>query len=69
MIRPLEGDNDGLVSTYSAKWGEFKGIFANQRMRGISHGDMIDLKRQDYKGFDVAEAYVQIAAELKEKGF
>lgn len=30
---------------------------------------MIDLKRQDYKGFDVAEAYVQIAAELKEKGF
>lgn len=69
MIRPLEGDNDGLVSTYSAKWGEFKGIFANQRMRGISHGDMIDLKRQDYKGFDVAEAYVQIVAELKEKGF
>lgn len=69
MIRPLEGDNDGLVSTYSAKWGEFQGVFANKRTRGISHGDMIDLKRQDYKGFDVVEAYVQIVAELKEKGF
>lgn len=69
MIRPLEGDNDGLVSTYSAKWGEFRGVFANQRARGISHGDMIDLKRQDYKGFDVVETYVQIVAELKEKGF
>lgn len=69
MIRPLEGDNDGLVSTYSAKWGEFRGVFANKRMRGISHGDMIDLKRQDYKGFDVIEAYVQLVAELKEKGF
>ncbi len=69
MIHPLEGDNDGLVSTYSAKWGEFRGVFSNKRMRGISHGDMIDLKRQDYKGFDVVEAYVQIVAELREKGF
>ena len=69
MIRPLEGDNDGLVSTYSAKWGEFQGVFSNRRVRGISHGDMIDLKRQDYKGFDVVEAYVQIVAKLKEKGF
>ena len=69
LIRLLEGENDGLVSTDSAKWGEFRGVFRNKWMRGISHGDMIDLKRQDYKGFDVAEAYVQIAAELKEKGF
>ncbi len=69
MIRPLEGENDGLVSTESARWGEFRGVFRNERVRGISHGDMIDLKRQDYKGFDVTEAYVQIVAELKEKGF
>lgn len=30
---------------------------------------MIDLKREDYKGFDVIEAYVKIAAELKELGY
>lgn len=69
MIRPLEGANDGLVSVDSAKWGEFQGVFANKRMRGISHGDMIDLKREDYKGFDVVEAYVRLTADLKKRGF
>lgn len=68
MIRPLEGDNDGLVSTASARWGEFRGIIQNDRHRGISHGDMIDLKREDYKGFDVVECYVGIVAELAERG-
>lgn len=61
--------NDGLVSVESAKWGNFKGTFISKGRRGISHGDMIDLKREDYKGFDVIEAYVKIAAELKEMGY
>ena len=69
LIRPLEGENDGLVSVESAKWGEFRGVFSNQRLRGISHGDIIDLTRQDYRSFDVLETYVRIVAELKEKGF
>ena len=30
---------------------------------------MIDLKREDYKGFDVVEAYVRLAADLKKRGF
>ena len=61
--------NDGLVTVDSAKWGHFKKTFVSSGRRGISHGDMIDLKREDYKGFDVIEAYVQIVAELKEMGF
>ena len=69
LIRPLEGENDGLVSVESAKWGEFRGVFSNQRLRGISHGDIIDLTRQEYRSFDVLETYVRIVAELKEKGF
>ena len=69
MIRHLEGENDGLVSISSAKWGEFQGVFTNSHTRGISHGDMIDLKREDYRGFDVTETYVQIVSELKRKGF
>ncbi len=69
MIKPLEGENDGLVSVESAKWGEFKGVFSNTRTRGISHGDIIDLKREDYKNFDVIETYVRIVEELKERGF
>lgn len=69
MIKPLEGDNDGLVSTESARWGEFRGVIENQFHRGISHGDMIDLKREDYRGFDVVECFVGIISELKERGF
>lgn len=63
------GRNDGLVSEESARWGNFKGTFKSGGRRGISHGDMIDLKREDYKGFDVIEAYVKIVAELKEMGY
>lgn len=69
MIRPLEGDNDGLVSTRSARWGNFRGVMENQFHRGISHGDMIDLKREDYRGFDVVECFVGIVSDLKERGF
>lgn len=61
--------NDGLVAEPSAHWGHFCSTFRSTTRRGISHGDMIDLKREDYKGFDVIEAYVQLVAELKEAGF
>ena len=61
--------NDGLVTIESAKWGNFKKNFTSSGRRGISHGDMIDLKREDYRGFDVIEAYVEIAADLKKMGF
>ena len=30
---------------------------------------MIDLKREDYRGFDVVEFYVELVKALKEKGF
>lgn len=61
--------NDGLVTEDSAKWGIFKETFQNKYRRGISHGDMIDLKREDYKGFDVIETYVDIVTDLKNMGF
>jgi triacylglycerol lipase len=69
LVKSLEGDNDGLVSLSSAEWGNFRGVLVSGTKRGISHGDIIDLKRTDYRGFDVTEAYVKIVAELKEKGF
>ena len=37
--------------------------------RGISHGDMIDLNRENIRGFDVREFYVQLVSDLREKGF
>ncbi len=61
--------NDGLVSVESAMWGNFQKTFISTGRRGISHGDMIDLKREDYKGFDVIEAYVEIVSNLKKMGY
>ena len=69
LVRLTEGENDGLVSVESAKWGEFKGVLQNKRRRGISHGDIIDLRRDDYKGFDVIEKYVEIVSDLKTRGY
>ena len=65
IIRLYGSKSDGLVTPKSAKWGEFKGTITNHHQRGISHGDIIDLKREDYKGFDVREFYVQLVSELK----
>lgn len=39
-----------------------------QEKRGISHGDMIDLNRENIKDFDVREYYVMLVNRLKEKG-
>lgn len=69
LAKPLDGDNDGLVSVESAKWGNFKGLIYNKKTRGISHGDIIDLKREDYRGFDIVETYVNIVADLKQMGY
>ncbi len=69
ILKKLDGPNDGLVTVDSARWGDFKGVVTNSRLRGISHGDMIDLTREDYQGFDVKEFYVNLVSELKERGF
>jgi triacylglycerol lipase len=69
LVKLTEGENDGLVAIDSAKWGEFKGVLKNKQRRGISHGDIIDLRRDDYKEFDVIEKYVEIVSELKNKGY
>jgi triacylglycerol lipase len=57
------------VGLSSAEWGNFRGVLVSETGRGISHGDIIDLKRADYRGFDVTETYVKIVSELKERGF
>jgi len=69
ILRISDSPNDGLVTIESSKWGDFKGVLTNKYVRGISHGDIIDLRKNDYRGFDVIEQYVEIVSELKSKGF
>lgn len=61
--------NDGLVPEKSAHWGNFRGTLRTKGMHGVSHGDMIDLKREDFKGFDIIQKYVDIVEELKNMGY
>lgn len=61
--------NDGLVARSSAAWGHFLGNLTVPGKRGISHGDVIDLMREDIPGFDVREFYIGLVRGLKEKGF
>ncbi|MBQ1546234.1 MAG: triacylglycerol lipase [Clostridia bacterium] len=61
--------NDGLVDAESMRWGESFTLFEPTGRRGISHGDMNDIFREDINGFDVREEYVKIAAGLKNCGF
>lgn len=69
IVKKYDGDNDGLVALDSARWGEcFTAVYPKGR-RGITHADMIDLNREDIKGFDVREFYVQMVAELKNQGY
>ena len=68
IIKPLGGDNDGLVCVDSMDWGHSLGILAPAKKKGISHGDMIDLTRKNIPGFDVCEFYVGLVSGLKEKG-
>lgn len=69
IIKALGEDNDGLVSVESAKWGEFRGVLTSTSRRGIAHGDLVDVNREDYAGFNVLDAYITIVEDLKERGF
>ena len=59
-----EGDNDGLVATTSARWGEFKGILAADHFDIIGQGTMGAKSLFDHQKF-----FYGIAKGLADKGF
>ncbi len=68
LAKYFDGPNDGLVAETSFSWGERCTFLTSSGSRGISHGDVIDLNRENIPGFDVREFYVQLAADLKRRG-
>lgn len=69
LVDYFDGPNDGLVGEKSCRWGNEFEFLSTDGKRGISHGDMIDLNRENLDGFDVREFYVQLVAKLKQNGF
>ncbi len=68
LVKHFDGENDGLVAVDSSKWGEKFTYITVKSGRGISHGDVIDLNRENIKDFDVREFYVKLVKDLKGKG-
>lgn len=69
FVEYFDGENDGLVGEKSFCWGESYEFLTVKGKRGISHGDVIDLNRENFQDFDVREFYVQLVADLKRQGF
>lgn len=69
IVKHFDGRNDGLVAVDSARWGSRFTLLEPTGKRGISHGDVVDLNRENIPGFDVREFYVNLAADLKCRGF
>lgn len=69
FVNRFDGANDGLVGEKSFPWGEKFTFLTVKGKRGISHGDVIDLNRENFDDFDVREFFVQLVADLKQRGF
>ena len=68
LVKYFDGANDGLVGEASFRWGDGYTFLTTEGKRGISHGDMIDLNRENLPGFDVREFYVQLVSDLARQG-
>ena len=67
-VKHFDGENDGLVGEASFAWGEKYTLLRTNAPRGISHGDMIDLNRENIRDFDVRAFYTELVSDLREKG-
>jgi triacylglycerol lipase len=63
VLHALEGDNDGLVSVTSSRWGEYLGTLA------ADHLDEIGQLFGSTDSFDHLAFYRQVAADLQAQGF
>ena len=76
VVDKIEGENDGLLTPNSAKWGDFKGVYYGAGRRGISHCDEVDMRRRPFSKksdgngvLDIIDVYKKIFTELEYRGF
>lgn len=68
LVKYFDGANDGLVAEPSCRWGERYTLVSAYGKRGVSHGDMIDMNRENFDGLDIREFYVSLVSKLRERG-
>ena len=76
IVKIIEGENDGLVSVESAKWGESFTLLTGRTNRGISHYDEIDFRRSPLSSkcsgdgiADICDVYKAIVYDLAARGY
>ena len=67
-VKKFDGENDGLVGESSFAWGEKYTLLRSEGTRGISHGDVIDLNRENICDFDVRAFYTELVSDLRHRG-
>lgn len=66
LIFPEAGENDGVISVASSKWGNFRGILPGD----ISHLDIVGLTEvTGNEKFDYCNFFGEMVHDLKERGF
>ena len=68
LVEHFEGEGDGLVSETSFHWGQRYILLRPKGRRGISHGDIIDLNRENLPDFDVRDFYLDLVSDLRKQG-
>lgn len=68
ILSLVEGPNDGIVAYESMKWGDFGPVLPPGSRRGLSHSDVVDLRRMDRRGFDIRAFYKGIVEDLSSRG-
>ncbi|GHU23650.1 hypothetical protein FACS1894164_08520 [Spirochaetia bacterium] len=64
-IYSVSGDNDGIVSARSATWSDHITLIPG----GISHHEIIDVKKTKISGIEIPDIYLELAVHLYELGF
>ena len=64
-IQGISGDNDGLVSERSARWGDN----ITKIEGGISHAEILDYKAKEIAGIHIPDIYIKMAEGLRERHF
>lgn len=66
-LHKVVGKNDGIVSVGSARWGENFKLIKGKKRNGISHSEIVDIKRKRISGVDIPEIYIEIVKELEKR--
>ncbi|MCR5804877.1 MAG: alpha/beta hydrolase [Clostridia bacterium] len=75
IVRHVDGENDGLLTPRDVRWTNFRGIYRSVNNRGISHCDVVDMRRRPLskkKGdgvSDIVDFYKDVVNELAEMGY